>query len=132
MLSTNSIPLLTSKLFRRLPSFKGKTRLIRILNRSFLLCGTKPVVECQFTDECRFIVDLRSRTESVPYYLGSYDPDSRQLIKSLVKEGWSILDVGANIGFIAVPLAQQIGKSGTLYCFEPLPSNFERLQKNLK
>lgn len=132
MVHTNPMVNVASQFFRALPSFKGKTRLIRILNQTFLLLGAKPLTQCQFTDQTRFIIDLRTRTESVPGYLGSYDSDTNILIKKLVKPGWIALDVGANIGFISVPLALQLGKSGKLFCFEPLPTNFERLKENLK
>jgi len=117
---------------RVLPSFKGKTRLIRLINRALLMVGINPVIECQFLDQTRFVVDLRSRTEAVPCYLGNYDQKTQKFATSLVKEGSVVLDVGANIGFFAVPLARVVGESGKLFCFEPLPSNFSRLKENLK
>jgi FkbM family methyltransferase len=42
------------------------------------------------------------------------------------------LDVGANVGFLAVPLAQAVYPRGALVAFEPLAANFHRLRENLR
>jgi FkbM family methyltransferase len=42
------------------------------------------------------------------------------------------VDVGANIGYLAMYLRRRIGDSGQLYCFEPEPANFAELEANLR
>ena len=42
------------------------------------------------------------------------------------------MDLGANIGYYTLILAQLVGKSGHVYAFEPDPLNFEILSKNVK
>jgi len=120
-----------SSFFQKTPAFKGKTRLIRILNKVFLP-NESPIVVCRFKDGSLFKVDLRTRMEAIPAYLGSYETDKIEFIRKAIQPGWTALDVGANIGFFAVPMAQSVGASGKLFCFEPLPKNFARLNENLK
>lgn len=57
----------------------------------------------------------------------------RPLLKlfSLCKQGFTILDVGANIGHVALNMAQKVGKNGKVFTFEPEPRNFRSLQKNI-
>jgi FkbM family methyltransferase len=44
-----------------------------------------------------------------------------------------VLDVGANVGFYTVALAQATRRvGGTLHAFEPLPANYDRLTRNLE
>jgi len=62
------------------------------------------------------------------------DRDKIRLIKTHVKPGMKVLDIGANIGFYTSFLSKLVGKGGTVYAFEPDEDNFkylERLTKNL-
>jgi len=52
------------------------------------------------------------------------------LLKSLVKEGHHVLDIGGNIGFYAKLLSKLVGPNGKVYSFEPEKINFKYLQKN--
>jgi FkbM family methyltransferase len=78
-------------------------------------------------------VDLRSITEWWSFYSGEYDElELLPSISRFLKHDSTILDVGANIGFWTVPLARALRKvGGRCYAFEPIPSNFERLEENV-
>jgi FkbM family methyltransferase len=69
--------------------------------------------------------------EEKDYWLGTYEPDLQQAITELVKPGMVAYDVGANIGYITLLLAQAVGEAGQVISFEPLPANVERLLANL-
>lgn len=69
--------------------------------------------------------------EEKDYWLGTYEPDLQQAITELVKPGMVAYDVGANIGYITLLLAQAVGEAGQVISFEPLPDNVERLLANL-
>jgi FkbM family methyltransferase len=69
--------------------------------------------------------------EEKDYWLGTYEPDLQQAITELVKPGMVAYDVGANIGYITLLLAQAVGETGQVISFEPLPDNVERLLANL-
>jgi len=42
-----------------------------------------------------------------------------------------VFDVGANIGYTALRLSQELEQSGIVYAFEPDPYNFKRLEENV-
>jgi FkbM family methyltransferase len=69
--------------------------------------------------------------EEKDYWLGTYEPDLQQAIAGLVKPGMVAYDVGANIGYITLMLAQAVGASGKVFSFEALPANVSRLMANL-
>ena len=62
--------------------------------------------------------------------LEKYEPYETQLILRQAKVGDTVVDVGANIGYYTVLLADKIGKTGKIYAFEPDKTNFEILKKN--
>ncbi|MCM3673267.1 FkbM family methyltransferase [Peribacillus simplex] len=53
-----------------------------------------------------------------------------KFLKSLVMPGSKVLDAGANIGVMSIPLAK-LEPSATIYCFEPDPLNFALLNLNI-
>lgn len=64
--------------------------------------------------------------------LEKYEPYETQLILRQAKGGDVVVDVGANIGYYTVLLADKVGKNGKVYAFEPDITNFEILVKNIK
>lgn len=44
----------------------------------------------------------------------------------------AVLDIGANIGYFALLEAELLGDRGTVYAFEPAPSNCELLKRNVR
>ena len=62
----------------------------------------------------------------------NYDKFEVECLKQIIKKGDIVVDLGANIGYYTLILAQLVGKSGHVYSFEPEPSNFEILSKNVK
>jgi len=66
------------------------------------------------------------------YWLGTYESDLQVAIEHLTKPSWNAFDVGANIGFVSLLLAQKLGEYGKIFAFEALPANLERLQTHVK
>lgn len=54
-----------------------------------------------------------------------------QLLLPLLSEGDTVIDAGANIGTHTVPFAKAVGERGHVYGFEPQPSIFDILKKNV-
>jgi FkbM family methyltransferase len=50
---------------------------------------------------------------------GEYSEDEVRLFAGLVKSGDTVIDAGANIGALTVPLAHMVGASGRVLAFEP-------------
>lgn len=49
----------------------------------------------------------------------------------ILKEGDTVLDIGANIGYYVLVESQLVGKSGRVYAVEPVSSTFELLKENV-
>ena len=61
-----------------------------------------------------------------------YDKLEFHYLKQIIKKGDIVIDVGANIGYYTLNFAKLVGESGHVFAFEPDPSNFELLSKNIK
>jgi len=52
--------------------------------------------------------------------------------KGVIKDGYTVLDIGANIGYYALMESRLVGPSGTVYAIEPVSSNFATLNRNIE
>lgn len=76
----------------------------------------------------RMLLDLKTEKD---YWLGTYEVHLQQAIQDLVTPGQIAYDIGANIGYVSLLLAQRVGKQGHVYAFEALPENLQRLRHNV-
>ena len=77
----------------------------------------------------KFEVDLHDYLGHYIYY-GFFDPSQSSLF-SLCREGDVILDIGTNIGFSLLNMANIVQPNGFIVGFEPDPVNFSLLKKNI-
>jgi FkbM family methyltransferase len=63
---------------------------------------------------------------------GQYEPRSVELLKSIIRSGMKCIDAGAHIGFYTCLIASLVGETGKVYAFEPMPSQFALLLKNIE
>ena len=68
---------------------------------------------------------------SISHY-GTYEELEAKIMKEKIKVGNIVVDVGANIGLHTLNMAKIVGNTGQVFAFEPDPSNFEILRKNVK
>jgi FkbM family methyltransferase len=61
----------------------------------------------------------------------NYEPLATKLFQSLVKEGMTVVDIGANIGYYTLLASKLVGESGKVYAFEPESNNFADLMENI-
>lgn len=52
---------------------------------------------------------------------GEYSELEADFLASLIRPGWTVIDVGANIGALTVPLSKMVGDHGKIIAFEPQP-----------
>jgi len=62
----------------------------------------------------------------------NYEPTHTKLIKENVRKGNIVLDIGANIGIFTLLFAELVGSKGKVYAFEPDPTTFNILKKNVE
>jgi FkbM family methyltransferase len=60
------------------------------------------------------------------------EPVSTGTLKSILKKGDVVLDIGANIGYYALMEAHIVGENGKVYACEPVPDTFKILKKNTR
>lgn len=63
---------------------------------------------------------------------GFHELLATELMNKEIKEGDVIIDVGANIGYYALIFARLVGGNGKVFAFEPDPTSFALLKKNVK
>lgn len=60
---------------------------------------------------------------------GEYSEAEVDLWRKVIKPGDTVVEVGANIGSLTLPLASLVGRAGTVHAFEPQPENYDLLVK---
>lgn len=63
---------------------------------------------------------------------GTHEPATTKLFTETVKEGMTVLDLGANFGYYSLVAARQVGKGGLVVAFEPMPENMALFQRSIK
>lgn len=62
---------------------------------------------------------------------GEFSESEVQVFRDLIKPGYSVLDIGANIGCHTVALSRLVGPNGTVFAYEPERNNFNTLCGNV-
>jgi len=62
---------------------------------------------------------------------GQYSESEVALMRVFLREGGTVIDVGANIGDLTLPLARIVGESGRVFAIESHPDNITILCANL-
>jgi len=63
---------------------------------------------------------------------GAYEPFETELVKKEVRKSYTVLDLGANIGYYTLIFARLVGNGGNVFAFEPDESNAALLEKNVE
>jgi FkbM family methyltransferase len=72
----------------------------------------------------------RSTTHWLLYLQGERAIDERRIVRTLVKPGNRVIDVGANVGYYLLMIKSIVGDAGVV-CFEPEPANLVELRRNV-
>jgi FkbM family methyltransferase len=113
---------------------RTKIALARVAHRAISagrsLCGRSDRTEVTRSG-IRWSLDLNEGIDFSIYLLGAFERSTVNTLKRLVREGDTVLDIGANIGAHTLFLAQSVGQSGHVFAFEPSDYAFEKLKANL-
>jgi len=58
---------------------------------------------------------------------GQWEPHIRQTLKRLIREGDTVIDIGANIGTHTIYMSKLVGEKGNVIAFEPNENNHNSL-----
>lgn len=66
------------------------------------------------------------------FYRGIWEENETRLVKNEIHIDDIVLDIGANIGYYTLIFANLVGPGGKIFSFEPEPTNFNLLKKNIE
>jgi FkbM family methyltransferase len=106
--------------------------LARILRRSLNRAAPKEMTEVSIAagNLAGFRMVLNLQTEK-DYWLGTYEAELQEALRSQAKPGMVCYDIGANIGYISLMMARLSSPGGEVHSFEALPANLRRLKENI-
>jgi FkbM family methyltransferase len=117
---------------RHTPFSKGRWRLTHTFLPLLRDIGKSMGKRCVTTRRgFKINVDLGEWIGQQIYMTGDFEPATTSLICSVIQEGDTVVDVGANIGFITLAAARKVGNSGMVVAFEPVSSTCASLKGNL-
>lgn len=121
---------MVDSIFRALPPFKGKQRLGRMLlknlirsQKDFIINGSR---DCLYK--------IPNAVENVGFEIlinGIYEPTTVDFISRKISQGGTLLDIGANIGAITIPVCR-MRTDIKVIALEAAPWIFDYLNYNLK
>jgi FkbM family methyltransferase len=103
----------------------GRIHLIRAVSE-FVTSRLKSVARVQGH---KMFLDPRDHLNL--FFNGIYEPFETQIVKTEIRKGDIVLDIGANIGYYTLIFAKLVGPEGKVFGFEPDPANFALLKKNV-
>jgi len=79
----------------------------------------------------RFVCDARDEISREACFMGYYEPQETVLMQNLLRPGMSFVDLGANWGYYTLLGADLVGPTGRVVSFEPHPTLYSLLKKNV-
>jgi len=112
------------------PVRSGKSRLFTLFRDRITRDGP---VECSYDRDLRISADLNDWLQRQIFMYGVYRVEERHRAMMLrrVREGATILDVGAHIGYYTLLFSKRAGAKGKVIAFEPSTETHERLLENI-
>jgi len=100
----------------------------KIVNKT----DSTPIPEkCQVLGRTMYLQKKGPQFRQLAKY-GIYEKETTEYFLENISQGNVVLDIGANIGYFTLLFASLVGKEGKVFAYEPEPSNFEILKKNVK
>jgi len=81
----------------------------------------------------KMYLDLADKTHCETLYTrGAWEEAETSFLKRIIKDGMVVVDVGANVGYYTLLASDYVGKNGRVFAFEPDPSRYELLVRNIR
>lgn len=115
------------KIFRKLPEFKGKKRLARLLMKNKISTLKDVTVHGKYGSF--LLPNVKEIIGFEMFVNGEYEPYIIDLLCDKLPDNGVMLDIGANIGTISIPIAKR-KPSSQIIGVEASPKVFSYLEKN--
>jgi FkbM family methyltransferase len=113
---------------------KTKVRIARLLNAVIVggrgLFGAPPLVRTS-RGGINWALDLNEGID-LGIYLGRYQKIPRRVVDSCIRPDSLVIDIGANIGSHALPMARFVGDRGRVVAVEPTRFAYSKFLSNIK
>lgn len=76
-------------------------------------------------------LDLEEGIDFSIYLLGAFEPSTAATLRTLIRPGDCVFDIGANIGAHTLGMAQSAGPEGRVFAFEPTDFAYRKLLRNI-
>jgi len=94
---------------------------------------SKAIKQKQYQANCRPDAEDSKLTIHVPAdYQFDSEINEQKLVRNIVKEGMTVVDVGAHLGKYTKLFSLLTGDKGRVYAFEPAESSFKKLASSMK
>lgn len=123
-----------TQLFRfilRRPFFRGQDRIFNFLFKRNKLQTGEQIVR-PLTGNFKIKCDTNTWIGAKVAFTGDYEPNLKKVFRDHIRQGDCVLDIGANIGLHTLYFSELVGTSGQVVAFEPVPSNFRKLEANIE
>ncbi|MEQ1575476.1 MAG: FkbM family methyltransferase [Vicinamibacterales bacterium] len=107
----------------------GMYRVIRAVRR--LSGRSSDTVVCR-RQGVLWSLDLRDGIPLAIYAFGAFERRTARALRRVLPAGGVAIDIGANIGAHALPMARRVGAEGRVIAIEPTASAFAALRRNLE
>lgn len=104
--------------------------LFRVWNRTLKTINFKTSARTYFGSVLR--CEATDLIQGCIIHFGVWEPDISAAIEDVVKPGETVVDVGANIGYVSLLASHLVGRSGEVIAIEASPSIFRQLTKNIE
>lgn len=115
---------------RGLPPKGRGLRVARAVERVFPPAPGR-MIRTRISPELKLTCDLSDRVQSSFFYTGKWEPELVRTFLSAVREGDTVLDIGANCGYYALRASVHAGRSGRVHAFEPSQPLTRQLRNEL-
>ncbi|HUR09946.1 MAG TPA: FkbM family methyltransferase [Flavitalea sp.] len=117
-------------ILRALPSFRGKTRLARLLFDNEIKHQKDVLIKGKYN--CSFVIPNLQENVGLDIFInGIYEPETIRFLNRIIPRNGQFLDLGANIGAVLIPLCKRRPDISAV-AVEAAPWIFEYLEKNVK
>jgi len=106
--------------------------LYRLLNFLRFIVGKRRDLVRVHRRNCDWELNLSEGIDLAIFLFGRFEASTVRAYESMVNDGDTVLDIGANIGAHTLFLGHKVGKNGKVIAIEPTDFAFEKLRKNVE
>lgn len=93
-----------------------------------------PIEQIEWHQEGSLRIPLDPQDGSVAPFIrnGDFEPHVTAILRRLCRQGWNVIDVGANVGYHTLQLASLVGPDGSVIAVEANPDNCLLIQRGVE